>query len=139
MYKRPKFYRTLKILAIAFFAIAITLVVIGCTVARIDGLIPNFALLAPGIILIAVSAVLAMIGFSPDLNKLAINMRRTAQMENKDTIQDIANTNAEIATKPITDTVKAVKNGLKDTKYCKHCGAEIDSDSTFCKYCGKQQ
>lgn len=23
--------------------------------------------------------------------------------------------------------------------YCKHCGKEIDDNSTFCKYCGKAQ
>ena len=23
--------------------------------------------------------------------------------------------------------------------YCKHCGKEIDDNSTFCKYCGKPQ
>ena len=23
--------------------------------------------------------------------------------------------------------------------YCKHCGKEIDDNSTFCKYCGKSQ
>ena len=23
--------------------------------------------------------------------------------------------------------------------YCKHCGREIDDNSTFCKYCGKPQ
>ena len=23
--------------------------------------------------------------------------------------------------------------------YCKHCGKEIDDNSSFCKYCGKAQ
>ena len=31
---------------------------------------------------------------------------------------------------------KAIKEGLKDTMYCKHCGKEVDVDSKFCKHCG---
>ena len=32
-----------------------------------------------------------------------------------------------------------IKEGLKDSVYCKYCGKEIDNDSVFCKHCGKQQ
>ncbi len=28
--------------------------------------------------------------------------------------------------------------GEKDTKFCKHCGAEIDADSKFCEECGNK-
>lgn len=42
------------------------------------------------------------------------------------------------AAKEIT---KGIKEGLSEneTVYCKHCGAQIDADSSFCKKCGKQQ
>ena len=42
------------------------------------------------------------------------------------------------AAKEIT---QGIKEGLSEneTVYCKHCGAQIDADSSFCKKCGKQQ
>jgi predicted amidophosphoribosyltransferase len=39
----------------------------------------------------------------------------------------------------ITKTTQAVNKGLDQTKFCKHCGAEIDEDSAFCSKCGKPQ
>ena len=44
---------------------------------------------------------------------------------------------AGIAAKEIA---KGFKEGLTDDNrvYCKHCGAQIDSDSNFCKKCGKK-
>ena len=80
-----------------------------------------------------------MLGFKPEMTKMATKSARYIQQENKEELTDIANTTADIAGGAITKTVKAVKNGIKDTKFCKHCGAEIDADSTFCKECGKQQ
>ena len=59
--------------------------------------------------------------------------------EKKGDLTDIADTGADIASGAIKKTVKAIKEGLKDTKFCKHCGAEIDANSVFCNKCGKEQ
>ena len=38
------------------------------------------------------------------------------------------------------EIAKGIKEGMSDDNatYCKHCGAQIDSDSNFCNKCGKQ-
>ena len=57
----------------------------------------------------------------------------------KEDLKDIVSTSAEIHKDAITSTAKAVKEGLKDTMFCKHCGNEIDVDSKYCRFCGKEQ
>ena len=59
--------------------------------------------------------------------------------ESKEDLKDIADASVEANSEAITKTVKAVKKGIKDTKFCKHCGAEIDADSKFCNSCGGEQ
>ena len=50
------------------------------------------------------------------------------------------NTNmAQARSEGVKITAKAIKDGFKDTIYCKYCGSEIDKDSVFCKNCGKEQ
>ncbi len=52
----------------------------------------------------------------------------------------MADKRADISKDAITKTTRAIKAGLTDEViYCKHCGTEIDADSSFCKKCGKQQ
>ena len=59
--------------------------------------------------------------------------------ENKDDLKHIADNTADIVNEALTKTAEAFKNGIKDTKFCKHCGAQIDADSKFCSKCGKEQ
>lgn len=59
---------------------------------------------------------------------------------NEDILRETANKTADIHKGAVKTIVHSVKEGLSDdnTVYCKHCGAQIDADSSFCKKCGKQ-
>ena len=76
-------------------------------------------------------------GFKPEISKLSIKSAKYIQQENKEELQQIMKTSAEIGAEAMTTTAQAVSAGLRKTVYCKHCGNEIDADSQFCKYCGK--
>jgi hypothetical protein len=76
-------------------------------------------------------------GFGPEISKMRAKSAKYIQQENKEVLEDIATTSAEINSDAVTITTKAVKAGLKDTIFCKYCGEEIDEDSQFCKHCGK--
>ena len=74
-----------------------------------------------------------------NMSKTAINLNKDIQEENKDSLSQMASTMAEINQTAVTTTARAVKKGLKDTKFCKECGAQIDADSKFCNNCGTKQ
>jgi hypothetical protein len=76
------------------------------------------------------------LGFKSEIAKMHIQSSKYIQQENKEDLKDIANTSAEISSEAITTITKAVKEGTKDKKFCKYCGAEIDGDSVFCSKCG---
>ena len=76
-------------------------------------------------------------GFAPELSKMQARSARYIQSENKAELKEIASTSAEIASDAVSITAKAVREGLSDTVFCKHCGKEIDADSKFCSHCGK--
>ena len=78
-------------------------------------------------------------GFHPEITKANIKSTKYIQEDNKEDLKDIADNAADITSDAITKTATAIKNGVKSTKFCKHCGAEIDSDSRFCCKCGKEQ
>ncbi|MBO7303673.1 MAG: zinc ribbon domain-containing protein [Clostridia bacterium] len=78
-------------------------------------------------------------GFAPQIMKAQLNTVQRIQQENKDVLQDIATTQAEITSDAVTTTAAAVKRGLEDQIFCKHCGKQIDADSTFCSSCGGKQ
>ena len=78
------------------------------------------------------------LGFRPELTKMATKSAKYIQEENKQVLKDIVSTSAEITSEAVTTTAKAVKEGLKDTMYCKHCGKLIDKDSIYCKECGNK-
>ena len=81
----------------------------------------------------------SLIGFMPEIKKMQTKTLKYVQEENKDDLTEIANTTADIVDDAITQTAKAMKKGLTDTKFCKYCGKEIDADSKFCSHCGKEQ
>lgn len=140
--KRNKILTIFKVLGFVALATGALLIVLGTVVCREefgDGTMPNIPLLSIGIFLIPVSISLIVWGFSKKISSFMVGMISDIQAENKDTMKNMANTNAEIHEEAITRTTKAVKNGIKDTKFCKHCGATIDTDSKFCKNCGKEQ
>lgn len=86
-----------------------------------------------------ISSGLIISGFKTEIAKLHTRTTKYIQEENKQDLTDIASTTADIASDAITTTTKSIKKGLKDTKFCKHCGKEIDKDSKFCSECGKEQ
>lgn len=59
--------------------------------------------------------------------------------EHKDDFKSISDNIADATKGATKTTVRAIKEGFKDTVFCKHCGAEIEADSKFCKVCGKKQ
>lgn len=77
-------------------------------------------------------------GFKPEITKQTLKTTKYIQEENKEDFQEIITNNAEIHSEAITTTAKAVKSGLNETMFCKHCGQKVDVDSQFCKYCGKK-
>lgn len=79
------------------------------------------------------------IGFSPEFAKMRTKATKYIQQENKEDLTDIASNRADIMSGAVKKTAQAVKEGLEDSVYCRHCGAEIDADSVFCKKCGKSQ
>lgn len=139
---QPKVFKTLLILAPIFMVAGIILVILANTVLA-DGIMPNVAALMPGSFLIFIGFACLMFGLVPVLNKTAIKLQKHIQEENKEDLTSIANTKAEINKDAIQTAVKtgaqAVKQGMRETKYCKECGAEIDLDSKFCSKCGKEQ
>ena len=80
-----------------------------------------------------------MIGFRPEITKMSTKSVKYIQKENKEDFKDIASNAADIASEAITKTTTAIKTGLNDKIFCKHCGEKIDSDSKFCNKCGKEQ
>lgn len=73
------------------------------------------------------------------LGNVSVNTKSNIINENEYKIKDIMDKSANMSKDAITTTVSAIKKGIKDNIYCKHCGELIDKDSKFCKYCGKEQ
>ena len=143
MSKKPKIFLVLKILGFVSLICGIALIILGTAVfpEMFGGhaVAPNAALFAPGMILAIFSIPMFFIGFSPNLAKLSVQTTKYIQEQNKDDLTKIADNTSEIVGGAVKKTAKNIKEGLKDTKYCKHCGAEIDNDSKFCRDCGKKQ
>ena len=138
--KKPKSFLIYKLVGFCLLAVSITLLVLSFIVeSQWKGHAPHPALMIPGMWLLVLAIVLIISGFTPELSKIALNNARYIQQQTKDTQKDIADTTEEIAHDAIKNTAIAVKEGLKEYKYCKHCGEQIDVDSTFCKHCGKEQ
>ena len=78
-------------------------------------------------------------GFKPEIAKMSVKSAKFIQQENKEDLKDIAEDSADIVSGAITKTTEAVKDGLSDKKFCKHCGQRIDTDSKFCSECGEKQ
>lgn len=137
--KKPKFLLILKILGFVFIGVAIAGAVIAFKGFG-DFESNNFML---GGIMSSLGSFAGIsclvVGFMPAMTKGMTKTARYIQEENKEDLKDMANTSAEINSEAITKTARSVKEGLKSTKFCKHCGAEIDSDSVFCSTCGKEQ
>ena len=79
------------------------------------------------------------LGFMPEITKLNTKTVKYIQEENRKELKDIMDLSADISKDAIKKSVAAVKEGLEDCIFCKHCGKKIDMDSKFCRHCGKEQ
>ncbi len=141
--KKPKIFLVLKILAPIMLIAGIVLIVLGTAVypQMFNGhsVAPNPAFFAPGMIVAFLSIPCFFVAFMPSINKTMVKTARYIQEDNKEDLTNIANNSGDIISGAVTKTTKAIKSGLKDSKYCRFCGAEIESDSQYCKHCGKKQ
>ena len=78
-------------------------------------------------------------GFRPEITKLSTKTAKYVQEENKEDLTDIADTGADIISGAVTKVARAVNDGIRKTKFCKYCGAQIDEDSVYCSQCGEKQ
>ena len=58
------------------------------------------------------------------LGNVSVNTRSKIINENEDKLKEMADKTANISKDAITTTVGAIKKGIKDSKFCKHCGKE---------------
>ena len=144
--EEPKFFRILRIVAPCLLIVGVLLIVLSWTVFSKEtwaGKDPSWGMFIPGVIAAFFSLPTFFMGFMPKLSKTMakanIYITKGIQQENKRDLTDIANTTADISGEAITKTTRAIKKGFKDTKFCKHCGTEIDADSKFCNSCGGEQ
>ena len=136
---KPKYFIVFKIVGFIGIILAITGFVLACkgfddfesNNFMIGGLMATFGLF------IGVSCL--VMGFRPEITKMSTKSIKYIQQENKEDLKDIISTTADIASEVVTKTTTAIKQGKKDTIFCKHCGAKIDFDSKFCNKCGKEQ
>lgn len=135
----PKHFKIFRVIGFSLLMIGIILIILGVILGSDTFAMPNMGMLIPGVFLLFVSTSFIFIGLSPKIRKIQIDSAKYFQEENKDTLIDMANTKADIHKDAIVEVAKAVNEGLRDYKYCKHCGAKNDDDSKFCSECGKPQ
>lgn len=135
---KPKFFLVLKIVSACMLVIGVVLVILGTTKFKTEEGLLNPALFAPGIILLSFSIPCFVFGFLPEIQKLGVKTIKYMQDANKEDLKDISTQSASIRSEAIKSVSKSIKEGIKDTMYCKECGAVIDVDSKFCKECGKK-
>lgn len=141
MSNKPKHFLICKILGFTLLAVAIAGFVVSFTHFgnfesdhnwfMVGGIVGGFSFV--------IACALLSIGFMPNIARLNTKTAKYIQEANKDTLSDIASTNADIMKKGLEKNAKTVKNALNDTKFCSECGVKITSDAKFCPQCGKPQ
>ena len=140
--EQPKIFLALKILSPIFFLVGLTLIILAVTVFAdvtrvmdVETRFPEMACLTPGCFILVLSVPCFVMGYAPKINKIAIKTAKYVQQENYDDLTDIATASAEITKDAVTITAKAIRDGVSDTKYCKHCGAPANPHKEKCDYC----
>lgn len=128
----------LRIFGIIFLLIGITLVVLAFSALK-NEYSPNPLLLILGFLLVGLSIFMIISSCSSSILKMQFGIVKDFQESLKNDLKEFSNTSAEIRSEAIEKTLRSIKKGLNDQMYCKHCGVQIDTDSTFCKKCGKKQ
>ena len=134
--EKPKAYSHLKIIGFILLPLSIIAAVFSFILSDFG---PNPALFIPALLLLGISVPILIIGYQPEITKLSLKHTQYIQQETKELQKNIVNTSEEISHNAIRNAATAIKTGFKEYKYCKHCGQQIDEDSTFCKFCGKNQ
>lgn len=145
--EKPALFLVLKIIGFCLLGIGVMLLIAGIATPSLDmgdsGWFEaeslKMGIISGGMFCIIPSIALIIAGFHPQISKTMIKTTKYIQEDNKQDLKDIANTSAEISEEAITRTVRAVKKGFQNTKFCRHCGTEILEDSKFCSKCGKEQ
>ena len=141
--QEPKHLKVLRIIGFSLIAVGVFLILLEIFVLRMDSAgdsVPRLDLCIPGIFLCVFSFPCLFLGYSAKIQKAQIATQKYIQGETKADLTEMADTGAEIVAPAVKKISKAVKDGVKkETVFCKHCGVEIDADSTFCKSCGKKQ
>ena len=138
----PKFYLGLKITGFAMLLVGIIAIVLAIVISQLYGSDTPLVfgiMLCLGLIFSTFSIPLIVVSFSPEIEKLKIKKYLYIQEDLKDDLTAMADNTADITSEAIKTTTNAVKEGLKNTKYCKNCGEEIDETSVFCNKCGTKQ
>ena len=78
-------------------------------------------------------------GFRPEIVRLSTKTAKYVQEDVKEDLTDMAETGSKIVEGAVKNITRAAIDGLKQTKFCKYCGAEIDEDSVYCNKCGREQ
>ena len=137
--EKPKHFIFLKILG--FLGVTIAVVGVFLLITGFSDFESNNFLI--GMFLLPIGLVLGIFGlttgFSPEIAKMSAKSIQYIQTENEETLTDIATTSAEITSEAVSTVAQAIKKGLGESKFCKHCGAKIDADSKYCSNCGGAQ
>ena len=135
---KPKHFLILKIIGAILILLAIAGFVL--TFNNFDNFENNYCMIGSFMTIFGLMLGIPCLakGFSPEITKMNTKSAKYIQQETKDDVKDIINTTTEITKDAITKTTSAIKKGLQDVKFCKHCGAQIDADSKFCSVCGKE-
>ena len=138
--KKPKFFLILRIIGFSILVIGLTLLILGIVLAEPGKYgSDKIGFIIPGAFLTLASIMPIVMSFAPEFKKIAIAEQRYVQEQTKEDLTIIADNFADVSSGAIKKTAKSVKEGLKDTKYCKYCGEEIDVDSIYCNKCGTKQ
>lgn len=145
--KKPLIFLILKIIGFALLAAGICLFIYSSTIKVPEMGHPDWFdketlkgdLIFGAIAICMISVFILIASFMPAFSKVSVKTARYIQDENKEDLKAMATTQAEISEEAIAKSAKAIKRGFQDSKFCKYCGQEIDSDSVFCSKCGKEQ
>ena len=160
--KMPKHLKIMMIVSPLMLVIGIVFLIVAVSTHQAVFLVPSLLLLFPGLFC-------CVFTFAPLMQKHSIKTQKYIQEssrddltdimstglgigidatsnaidENEDDLYNIADKSAGIMAGPIATMAGSISRGIKegasDTKFCKHCGKEIDRDSKFCSECGGQQ
>lgn len=138
--EEPRVYKVLRILGIIIPLIGVGMIICGAKLFEAQSG-AQIGLICAGAIFAFLIIPLEVAGNIPRMARTNVQTARYLQQEAEEDLRVIANKGADITSEAVTTTARAIKEGLAEepTIYCKHCGKQIDHDSTFCKFCGKEQ